>query len=84
MTKPLYNVYDVMAILDVSRAMAYRIIKELNTELENKGFWVVKGKVNSDYFRERLNLVSENYSISDPEEIKRQLEKKEQERKGIC
>lgn len=45
---------DVAEIMECSQAMAYKIIKQLNSELEEKGFITLAGKVNSKYFYERI------------------------------
>ena len=45
---------DVQKILQVSQAKAYEIIRSLNMELKEKGFYVLQGKVNKDYFEERF------------------------------
>ena len=54
--KPLYTVYEVMAILDCSLSKAYKIIQEMNAELKQRGYYIVAGKVNSQYFRDKLKL----------------------------
>ena len=41
---------DVQKILQVSQAKAYEIIRSLNMELKEKGFYVLQGKINKDYF----------------------------------
>lgn len=45
---------DVQRILQVSQAKAYKIIHSLNAELKEKGFYVLQGKINKDYFEERF------------------------------
>lgn len=45
---------DVQKILQVSQAKAYEIIRRLNAELKEKGFYVLQGKINKDYFEERF------------------------------
>ena len=40
--------------IGVSRSTAYRIIKRLNQELENKGYITVSGKVSKKYFADRF------------------------------
>jgi len=37
----------------VSRAKAYRLIKQLNQELEEKGYLTVAGRVSRQYYSER-------------------------------
>ena len=41
---------DVQRILQVSQAKAYEIIRSLNAELKEKGFYVLQGKINKDYY----------------------------------
>ena len=40
--------------LDVSKPYAYKIIRQLNEELKAKGFITIAGRVNRQYFNERL------------------------------
>lgn len=35
-------------------AKAYAIIRSLNVELKEQGFYVLQGKVNKDYFEKRF------------------------------
>lgn len=44
---------EIMEELGMSRAKAYQLIKQLNAELEEKGFITVRGKVSRKYFEER-------------------------------
>ena len=44
----------VSAMMGVSKAYAYRIIKKLNDELESKGYLVIAGKTSLKYFYERI------------------------------
>lgn len=43
---------DVMEILGVSDGKAYKIIRQLNKELEEKGFHTITGRVSRQYFEE--------------------------------
>ena len=45
---------DVCELLEVSTTSAYEIIANLNSELEKKGYLVLKGKVSTKYFVERF------------------------------
>ena len=45
---------EVAEELDVSKAYAYKIIRQLNDELSAKGFITIAGRVNRQYFYERL------------------------------
>lgn len=49
-----YTAIEVMEILGVSRAKAYKIIKELNEELLAKGYIVMAGKVPKQFLIERV------------------------------
>lgn len=43
---------DIMEILGISDCKAYCIIRELNKELEAKGYHTVAGRVSRKYFEE--------------------------------
>ena len=45
---------EVAAVMNVSRAYAYRIVKQLNEELAANGILTVDGRTNRKYFYERL------------------------------
>lgn len=45
---------EVARELEVSRSYAYRLIQQLNAELQTKGYITIAGRVNRQYFRERL------------------------------
>lgn len=45
---------EVCEVMEISRASAYRLIKQLNEELATKGYLVVNGKTNRDYFYDRI------------------------------
>lgn len=53
------NVHDVISALGVSRSSAYKIIRTLNIELQEKGYLVVSGKVPRRYFLARYYLETE-------------------------
>lgn len=38
----------------MSEAYAYKLIKQLNKELEEKGFITIRGRVSRQYFEERI------------------------------
>lgn len=48
------RVDDVANELDVSKSYAYKIVRKLNKELESKGIITIAGRVNKQYFMERL------------------------------
>ena len=45
---------EVAGTLGVSKAYAYKLIRQLNDELAKKGFLTVPGRVSRQYFKERF------------------------------
>lgn len=45
---------EVAQELSVSKPYAYKLIRQLNEELKAKGFITILGRVNRQYFYERL------------------------------
>lgn len=45
---------DVAQELNVSKPYTYKLIRKLNEELKTKGFITIAGRVNCQYFYERL------------------------------
>ena len=45
---------EVAAVMNVSRAYAYRIVKQLNEELAAKGMLTIDGRTTRRYFFEKL------------------------------
>lgn len=54
--KMFYNVEDVMEIMKIKSSTAYKIIAELNKELENKKVKTQKGVINAEYFKKRVYI----------------------------
>jgi transcriptional antiterminator len=54
MKKSFLNAKDISNILGVSEPMSYKIISQLNSELAEMGYLVVRGKVNRSYFEKRF------------------------------
>ncbi|MCR5542589.1 MAG: hypothetical protein K6F55_00445 [Eubacterium sp.] len=50
----LMGVDEVRSILDISRSAAYKIIRNLNQELDKKGYITIKGKISREYFKEKF------------------------------
>lgn len=48
------RVETVMEDLQISRPMAYKLMKEMNDELREKGFIVISGRVPRQYYMERF------------------------------
>jgi len=52
-SREFYRAKDIMEILDISQASAYKEIKELNQELNKMGYRTIRGKVSKDFFEDR-------------------------------
>lgn len=59
MNEKFLEVGDVMQILGISKSAAYKLMRQINSELEKKGYIVIRGKVSRKYFEERI------YGMSD-------------------
>lgn len=53
MSTQMIGAEKVAKALNISKGYAYKVIRKLNEEMEEKGMLVVKGKVSADYFAER-------------------------------
>ncbi|MBQ9264265.1 MAG: helix-turn-helix domain-containing protein [Clostridia bacterium] len=45
---------EVARELGISKSFAYKLIRQLNQELKERGFLTIAGRINRDYLRERL------------------------------
>lgn len=54
MSEKFIRAEKVAEVMEISVAYAYKIIRKLNQELSDKGFITVTGRVNRDYFNERI------------------------------
>ena len=52
-TQPFMKVDEVAEVLGISKSYAYKIVQKLNTELKDKGFLTIAGRVNRQYFLEK-------------------------------
>ena len=59
MNEKFLKVDDVMQILGISKSAAYNIMRQLNNELEEKGYAVIRGKISRKYFEERFYGMTE-------------------------
>ena len=57
MEKGFMRASEVAEELEISISYAYRIIKMLNDELSNMGYITITGRVNRQYFNERLYYI---------------------------
>ncbi|MBY4797383.1 hypothetical protein K6V98_03255 [Collinsella sp. AGMB00827] len=53
MSTQMIGAEEVAKALNTSKEYAYKVIRKLNEEMEEKGMLVVKGKVSADYFAGR-------------------------------
>ena len=54
MENKFMRVEEVAQELGVSVSYAYKVIQRLNAELKGKGFLTISGRINRQYFNERL------------------------------
>ena len=50
----LMGVEEVRNLLNISKSAAYKIIRNLNEELEKKGYITIKGRISREYFKEKF------------------------------
>lgn len=48
------RVEEVAEVLKVSTSFAYKVIRQLNGELKAKGYITIAGRINREYFNERV------------------------------
>ncbi len=53
------TVEEIKDTLQVSKSTAYRIARELNTDLKNSGYMIIPGRVSRKYFFERFYGIEE-------------------------
>lgn len=56
MESKYYKAADVMQMLECSETYAYKVISQLNEELKEQGYIIVRGKVPKGYFEKKLCL----------------------------
>ena len=54
--KLMLTAEDVAKILQVEESCAYRIIRQMNTELAAMGKLVIRGRVNRRYFEQKISI----------------------------
>lgn len=50
----MMRVEEVAEELGISKSYAYKVVQQLNEELREKGFLTFSGRVNRQYFLERI------------------------------
>ena len=51
--KIYYNAEDISKMLGVSMGKSYKILREMNRDLADRGFLTIAGKIPVEYFREK-------------------------------
>ena len=54
MSTTFMKVQDVADELGITKSYAYKIVQQLNEELKAQGFITISGRVNKQYFLERV------------------------------
>lgn len=54
MSTTFMKVQDVADELSISKSYAYKIVQKLNEEMKSQGFITISGRVNKQYFLERV------------------------------
>lgn len=57
MSEKFIRAEELAEIMEISVPYAYKIIKQLNQELDAKGYITITGRVNREYFNERVYTV---------------------------
>ena len=52
--KNFMTVDEVAQELNVSKSYAYKVVRELNAEMQKLGYLTVTGRVNTNFFRKKL------------------------------
>lgn len=55
--KHFYDVYDVMELLSLPKRTSHTRIKAMNDELQDKGYWIERGKVPIQFFHEKYPYI---------------------------
>ena len=48
------TVAEVAQELNVSKSYAYKVVRQLNEEMQKMGYLTVTGRVNTNYFRKKV------------------------------
>lgn len=66
MAKQIYDAKDLQELLGVSESRAYQYIRQMNAELQERGFLTVRGKIPAAYVKERFFFgITERSEIKD-------------------
>ena len=54
MTRQVMTAKEVAEVLGIGASKSYQIIRQLNAELEAKGYITVRGRISRAYFNEKM------------------------------
>ena len=63
--KSFMTVEEVANELGVSKSYAYKVVRELNTELQKLGYLTVSGRVNTNFLPKKALVIANRLIISD-------------------
>ncbi len=58
----LLTVENVVELCKVSKNTAYKLMRDINNELREQGYIVIRGRVNKNYLLKKLGIGAENVS----------------------
>lgn len=61
--KIYYSAKDIAGMLGVSTGKAYKILREMNKDLADRGFLTIAGKIPVEYFKERWYGAAKEVSV---------------------
>lgn len=61
--KIYYSAEDIAGMLGVSTGKAYKILREMNKDLADRGFLTIAGKIPVEYFKERWYGAAKEVSV---------------------
>lgn len=61
--KLYYSAADIADMLGVSTGKAYKILREMNKDLADRGFLTIAGKIPVEYFKERWYGAAKEVSV---------------------
>lgn len=56
----LLKVDEVVQICNIKKCTAYKIIKQVNDEMQKEGYITIRGRVNKEYLFKKLGIKGDN------------------------
>lgn len=54
MEKVFYTAEEIAKMLGISKSHAYKMIRDMNTELKEKGYVTIQGRVSRQFLEEKI------------------------------